>query len=153
MSNGSLLDEFAAELARQVAQSLDEAAKVRMSALFATRSVMPEADVYDRVRLARYIVTGNEELTSQESQGYTVELGGETFTQAQWDAVQVYCAGTNAAAEEDSEPDPGPDPDPAALTGVVGPDPEFEAVLEGREPAPSVGRGWLGRRGSGESTT
>jgi hypothetical protein len=42
-----------------------------------------------------------------------------------------------------------------AMTGVVGPDPEFEAALAAeetpvdttREPAPSAGKRWAGRRG------
>jgi predicted HAD superfamily Cof-like phosphohydrolase len=35
--------------------------------------------------------------------GYHVDLGGQRFTQSQWEAVQLYVAGTQAAAELDQE--------------------------------------------------
>jgi hypothetical protein len=33
---------------------------------------------------------------------YTVELGGQVFTEAQWEAVQAYVAGTSPVSTEDA---------------------------------------------------
>jgi NTP pyrophosphatase (non-canonical NTP hydrolase) len=43
--------------------------------------------------------------TSEPTTEYTVELGGQTFTAAQWDAIQTYARGTTAATLQDALPD------------------------------------------------
>jgi hypothetical protein len=104
-----LLDSFTDALATDVSAALSEDAKARVAALFTTRAVAPDADVYDRCRLARFILTGNEDLPEfQPDEGYHVELGEHRFTQAQWEAILVYCAGTEAATASQVESFPRP---------------------------------------------
>jgi hypothetical protein len=189
--------EFSGQLAGHVAGKIGDEGQRRLSALVAARTVMPDTDVYDRIRLARYILTGSEEPPEvteirnavgevvvahvEERQGYDairrepresasfpfpsgdmLVLGPEVFASTpdgpQRDTV-INWAGVNfvpqdstifSMTQEDRER-----AEQQAMTGVVGPDPEFEAALAAeetpvdttREPAPSAGKRWAGRRG------
>jgi hypothetical protein len=73
-----LIEDFTDVLAREVAGALDEDAKARIAALFSVRSVMPNADVFDRIRLARYIVTGNDEPPEPQENPYPHASGDVT---------------------------------------------------------------------------
>lgn len=42
-------------------------------------------------------------LRRHRNAGYAVELGGQRFTQAQWEAVQVYVEGTSAPTQQVDE--------------------------------------------------
>lgn len=72
-------------------------------------------------------------------EGWHVEFDGQRFTQAQWEAIQDYCAGTAAATTTvqpsvtDTHPD---DPGPSA--------PDLADLME---PAPMAGEHWRGHRG------
>jgi hypothetical protein len=192
-----VLQEFSGQLAGHVAGKIGDEGQRRLSALVAARTVMPDTDVYDRIRLARYILTGSEEPPEvteirnaagevvvahvEERQGYdairreprepasfpfpsgdVLVLGPEVFASTpdgpQRDTV-INWAGVNfvpqdstifSMTQEDRER-----AEQQAMTGVVGPDPEFEAALAAeetsvdttREPAPSAGKRWAGRRG------
>lgn len=135
--SGEMFDRVAESLGNRVADTVGEAGRARISALLAVRSVMPEADVYDRIRLARYILTGSED------EPQTIEV-------ATADGIINRFPMPNDL--QGQEPLPPEDPEP--LTGVVGPDPDFEKQLEEEEtpvdllaqPAPSSGSGWRGRR-------
>jgi hypothetical protein len=188
-------DSFSDKLAELTIGMLGTEASRRLSALHAARSAMEAADVYDRIRLARYILTGSEEPPEvteirnaagevvvahvEEARGYdairreprepasfpfpsgdVLVLGPEVFASTpdgpQRDTV-INWAGVNfvpqdpgffSAVEREQERQ-------EAMTGVVGPDPAFdpadaktvEEVAGEREPAPSAGRLWTGRRG------
>jgi hypothetical protein len=157
-------------LAEHVVGLLDGDAKRRLAALHAASGVWTDADVYDRLRMARWILTGSEDEPAPPDYAEVTTLGGEKIRlekRAQTEdypffSGDVLVLGPQIYASND---DPRPDtviswrgvnfvPQPGffsdesqGLTGVVGPDPEFEKALE-REPAPSEGQGWRGRRGS-----
>ena len=190
-----VIEDFSQQLAEHVAGKIDDAGQRRVAALISARSVMPDADVYDRIRLARYILTGSEEPPEvteirnaagevvvahvEEARGYdairreprepdtfpfpsgdVLVLGPEVFastihgpqrdTVINWSGVNFVPQdpGFFSAVEREQERQ-------EAMTGVVGPDPAFDpadakTVEEGageREPAPSAGRLWTGRRG------
>jgi len=112
-----LMDDLTQAVADRTAGMLPDAAKARVAALITVRGVMPDADVYDRVRLARYILTGNDELVldglvepvpEDVEPEYAVELGDQKFTQAQWEAVQRYCDGRDRGEETDKAAAPAP---------------------------------------------
>lgn len=156
-----VLTEFNEKLADLVGNMIGDEGKKRLSGLYAARSAKPDTDVYDQVRLARYILTGSEdppevtriqtadgrtvaEISAQEKaypypSGDVLVLGPEIFVSQNEDGNDVICwQGVNFVRQ------------PEPLTGVVGPDPAFVAEPEidtSREPAPSSGTGWLGRRG------
>lgn len=129
-----LMDDLVQSLANQMAGRLPEPAKNRVAGLLAARAATlgEQLDVYDRIRLARFILTGNEEPP---------------------EVIAVHTASGETVAEYVSEQQP--------LTGVVGPDPEFEQLLVDSavppdisedpdaepEPAPSAGSHWRGIRG------
>lgn len=177
-----LLEDITTALSSQVAGALPQAAKERAAALFASRAAMAEADVYDRIRLARYVLTGSEEppetVRVQNLLGETViehvvgqrpiepEPEPKTYPYPSGD-VLVLGPEVFAGVPSGSPMRPRPDaedvvinwggqnfvPQPQPLTGVVGPDPEFEKALADedtevdteREPAPSAGDHWRGR--------
>jgi len=57
---------------------------------------------------------------AEPEKGYTVELGGQVFTQAQWEAVQTYCEGTSAEAVQPvSDPDKSTEPSEDELFNPV----------------------------------
>lgn len=154
---GAAFDSFNDKLADLVVGMLGKEASQRLAALHAARSAMPDADVYDRIRLARYILTGNEEAPAppdyedvQNMAGETVirmekrtqtedypfqsgnvlVLGPEIFVGEDDNGDDVICwQGVNFVRQQPQE----------ALTGVVGPDPAFEEALKAaqdQEPAP-----------------
>lgn len=59
-------------------------------------------------------------MTEQEGT-YTVEVGGQVFTEAQWDAVQVWHKGTSSEAANPTPYD-ATDADEAAFLGIDAPD-------------------------------
>lgn len=165
-------DQFDKILADTVIAAIGPVGAARLAALNAARSTMPDADVYDRIRLARYILTGSEEAPEVERvmnsagetvavyvgdtseirhveryphpSGDTLVLGPEIFVGQNEDGDDVICwQGVNFVRQ--SEP----------MTGVVGPDPAFgpadeeqdDEIDREREPAPSAGTRWAGRRG------
>jgi len=137
----SAFEQFDKLLAESVIARLGEEGSKRLAALHAARSAMPDADVYDRIRLARYILTGFEDAPEMM-----------TVRTADGSVHAVYAEPQDRV--EGVMPGEEPQEDPQPLTGVVGPDPAFEKLVEEseeqvpeREPAPSEGTGWLGRRG------
>jgi hypothetical protein len=73
-----LLDSFTDALATDVSAALSEDAKARVAALFTTRAIAPDADVYDRCRLARYILTGTEDAPEPREDPYPHASGAVT---------------------------------------------------------------------------
>lgn len=158
-----LLEEIARSLADATIGRLSEAAQGRLAALFSAKNVDPAGDVYDRIRMARYILTGSEDyrpesesvLTALEPpdeekpyphiSGDCLVLGPEIFANADapYDPGAVICwrgrnfvpQGSGAGIEK--HPD-----DP----GVIFP-PEGTAEDESYEHAPMAGTHWRGRRG------
>lgn len=201
-------------VAELVVGQLDDAARRRLAALHAAVGVKPDDDVYDRIRMARYILTGSEDappvteirnaagevlaVYPDGEQGYdairrerptqnedypfasgdVLVLGPEIFAgfeegnpnlpRPDAPGVVINWRGVNFVRQELEETE-----EPQTLTGVVppkpdlvGPDPEFGPVSDEdqtdevagatptvaevageREPAPSAGNRWLGRRG------
>jgi hypothetical protein len=166
----SLFDQVTENLAALVADKMSDAAQQRVSALLCVRTVMPDADVYDRIRLANYILTGSDEIETEGDQveietfdGEKIRLEKRTQTEDYpFESGDVLVLGPEIFANTPG----GPDEDtvinwrgvnfapqnevtaavlpPGAMTGVVGPDPAFD---QAREPAPSAGTRWAGRRG------
>jgi hypothetical protein len=147
-------DSFNETLANMVLGVLgkqNDAALARLAALHAARSVKPDSDVDDRITLANYILTGAADLPEASENPYpftsgdALVLGPEIFVGQNEDGDDVICwQGVNFVRQPQAEP----------LTGVVGPDPAFgpvdeedEEIDREREPAPSAGTRWAGRRG------
>ena len=148
-----LMDDVTQRLSEMVADTLSTESRQRISALLSAKVVMPEADVYDRIRLSRYILTEREDMPE-----FVQNMAGETV----------------------AEPDPASRPvtypflsgdvmmlGPGIFASTFGPKDEtvinwagrnftpqqnFAAVTEppdlsAAEPAPTSGAGWSGRRG------
>ncbi|HEX8321624.1 hypothetical protein [Longimicrobium sp.] len=147
----AISDVFAEALTKVITDRLRPEQASRLAALVAARGARPNTDASDQIQLAHFILTGSGDMPSIEElqrlealefsrrgtdESYTVELGGQHFTKAQWEAVQVYAQGTTAEtaplAEVAIEEHPD-DPGPAAP-------PDFDAV----PPAPRAGEGWQG---------
>jgi hypothetical protein len=180
-----LLADIQEGVSRAVLDRLSEDAKERLAALHAASGVWSEADVYDRIRLARFILTGSENESAVQDEVPTLVTGPpaiieqirlEKRTQTEdypfrsGDVLvlgpQIFSSTIDGPAENTVINWRGenfvPQRDQAPLTGVVGPDPAFEAALKAsqdrepappedipeREPAPSSGQHWAGRRGS-----
>jgi hypothetical protein len=141
----SLFDQVTENLAALVADKMSDAAQQRVSALLCVRTVMPDADVYDRIRLANYILTGSDEIETEGDQsGDVLVLGPEIFANTPGgpdEDTVINWRGVNFAPQNEVTAAVLP---PGAMTGVVGPDPAFD---QAREPAPSAGTRWAGRRG------
>lgn len=145
-----LFDGFAQAVAQTVAATLTDEQKARATALILSHTAMPDADSLDRIRLARFIITGSEdppplETTIQahvypfESGDVTV-LGPQIFAstpEPQFDTV-INWRGMNFAEQVDQVDESHPD-DP----GPTAPDPEPDPL----EPAPMAGTYWQGHRG------
>lgn len=182
-----VVEDFSQQLAEHVVGKIGDAGQRRLSALVAARTVMPDADVYDRIRLARYILTGCEEEPAPPDYEDVKNLAGETVIRLEkrtqdedypFASGDVLVLGPEIFASTEAPYDDGavinwrgrnfvPQQESEAVTGVVGPDPEFgpvpdaedadmqamappqtvEEVAGEREPAPSAGRLWAGRRG------
>lgn len=151
----SLTDSITERLSAIVAGKLDDAAHQRMAALFSVRGLMPEADVFDRVRLARYILTGREDEPEREMVEVKT-MSGETIAAYPEQPDYPHTAGgvevlgpgifanTDAPAGDTVINWQGvnfvrqPDPDAEIAPGL----PTLTA-----EPAPTSGEGWAGHRG------
>jgi hypothetical protein len=138
----NLLDRFADSLAGQVAGLLPEEARQRLAALHAARSAMPTADVYERILLSRYILTGSQdEPEVPESpfpfrSGNQLVLGPEIFasTEAPYDEGVVLCwRGRNFVPQLDDNDDE--------------PEPTRHIDIDPQAPAPMSGAHWRGHRG------
>lgn len=180
----NVFEQFNEVMATRVVGRLGEAGQARLAALYAARSAMPDSDVYDRIRLARYILTGSEGEPAPPDYENVTNMAGETVirmekrTQTEdypFTSGDVLVLGPEIFASTQNGPqrdtliswagvnfvpqDPGffsaVQREQEAMAGVVGPDPEFEAALAAeetpvdtaREPAPSAGTRWAGRRG------
>lgn len=136
-----MMDQLVETIAKAVADTLPTDAKRRASALIIARSAMPDADVYDRIRLARYIDTGNEdppptiEMRSADGQvrhfptqsyphpsGDVTALGPGVIASTEDPTPETVISwrGQNFTAVLHDEP----------LIGVVGPDPEFGKLVQ-----------------------
>lgn len=182
MASQSILEAFGEQMAVQVVGKLGEAGQARLAALHAANSAMSNADVYDRVRLARYILTGSETQSSPPDVEDVKNLAGETVIRLEkraqtedypFTSGDVLVLGPQIFASTPAPTqhtvinwqginfvpqDPGffaAQERERAKTEVVGPDPAFgpadeeedDEVNRDREPAPSAGTRWAGRRG------
>lgn len=75
-------------------------------------------------------------------EGWHVELGGQRFTQAQWEVMLTWRTGTDMPLTEHEHPD---DPGPEEPSGELHFDPELH--IDPDTPAPMAGTHWQGRRG------
>lgn len=151
-----LTEDVTRGLVQATLKTLDQGAERRLAGLLVARHVMPEADVYDRIRLSRYILTGSEDEDSQTEAGEQIRLEHRTQTEdypfRSGDVLvlgpQVYASTVGGPAENTVLNWRGENfvPQRETTAAVVGPDPEFEEALE-QESAPSSGEGWRGRRG------
>jgi hypothetical protein len=149
-----LTDRLLHGLAIQVADQLPDEAKQRVSALLMTRSVMPDADVSDRMILANYIVTGLEAIPVPRedpypySSGDVCVLGPGVFADKgkrviNWAGENFYATDSPmlATAMEVTTAHPD-DPGPTAPADEL----PIEELPE-PEPAPREGEGWRGHGG------
>lgn len=140
-----LMDGLVQSLASQLAGQLSEEAKTRVAGLMAARSTMVASDVYDHIRLARFILTGHEDEPEREMievrtvGGGTIQYPAQpTYPYESGDVLvlgpEIFSSTTGGPAENTVISWQGenfvPQRDPEPLTGVVGPDPEFGPVPE-----------------------
>jgi hypothetical protein len=155
----TIFDRFHEALAQQVATMLTNDQAMRLAALHAARSAMPEAGVSERIALSQYILTGTEyEPAEPDDPEVVIRLEKRTQTEdypfRSGDVLvlgpQIYSNTVDGPAENTVINWQGENFVPqrlSPLTGVVGPDPDFAAASAEKEPAPSSGAGWRGRRG------
>jgi hypothetical protein len=127
----SALDEIFTKVATEFIGRLPEKAVQRIAALAAARGVMPDADVYDRIRLARYILTGFEDPPEVD-----------TVMTASGEVVGVFAREDRVEAVEDLGP-LAPDP----MDEVEADDEEDPPWMTAPETSPMAGAHWRGRRG------
>lgn len=67
--------------------------------------------VYEVARMRRVVDAVLAARVHAQGKGYTVDVDGQHFTQAQWEAVQRYCGGSQTVQEE-------PQPQPCSTCGA-----------------------------------
>lgn len=154
-------ETFNENLANIVVGAIGPEGQQRLAALISARSAMPNSDVYDRIRLARYVLTGSEnepalpevEEVKNVAGGTVVRMEKRTQTEDYpFPSGEVMVLGPEIFASSPAPYDEGVVINWRGRNFVpkqelAGPDPAFEEAVAEREPAPSAGEHWQGRRG------
>ena len=107
----SLVDTVTEKIAVIVSEKMADESKARVAALFCVRSAMPEADAVDRILLARFIITGRENIPEDSypyNSGDITVLGPGIFASTDGPAADTVINWEGRNFVPQAEPEPAP---------------------------------------------